>query len=196
MVVLVGHALLLSSVGDNVDNVTDVERAQEGGDSGGAMLLEATLEQVARARSETEGVGHAGSSLPVKGDTSLVSFRVSYAGQGTGHLLALANSVCWSAARIGVGPKQQAAGQYGECQPCCRLEVLKLSCRSWQVASCSPCFLAFSFCCFERYAEDLLRSTWSRCADVGMKMPEPQNLHVPQESLMELTCCLQVCNNQ
>ena len=52
------HAFLFSSVGFDVDDVADVVRADVGRQSDRTVLLEATLEHVARSRPVTERVRH------------------------------------------------------------------------------------------------------------------------------------------
>ena len=57
MVELVRHTLLLGRVRLDVDDVSDLVDAEEGGEGDHSLGLKATLEHVARARTHSEGVG-------------------------------------------------------------------------------------------------------------------------------------------
>jgi hypothetical protein len=58
VVVLVGHTLLLGSVGLDVNDVSDAVGDEVGREGDHSLVLERTLEHVARARAHSEGVRH------------------------------------------------------------------------------------------------------------------------------------------
>lgn len=54
MVVLVGHTLLLSGVGLDVDDISDFVDSHKSGEGDHSLVLEPALEHVARTRPHTE----------------------------------------------------------------------------------------------------------------------------------------------